>query len=831
MTQLLDGITVADFGQGMASSVATMVMSDFGADVVKIEPPEGDPYRASPASLLWNRGKRSVCLDLSDARDRERARALAVSADVVVETFMPGDAERAGLDYDTLSAIDPALVYASITAFGKRGPYARYRPYEALVSAKCGRYMAFAGQNPREGPNYGAVRVASHAAAMAVARGVVSALMIRDRSGVGQRVETSLLRAVTYYDLSQWALWQMMIKFPEDFPEDPTVVAARPTPIQYLPARSKDGKWLQLANLMERLFIAEIHASGLGYLLDDPRYAAAPHLDDEPREEMRELILEKMQERTMDEWMRHFIDVEGDVAAEPFMTSTQALDHPQLVHTGAVVGVDDPTVGAMRQLGPLFRMDAAPPKVRGAAPTLGQHTAETLGALDAALESPSPQPSSTEGEDGVSFSSGSSANGEPQGKPPLDGFTVLDMSTVIAGPLAGSLLAEMGARVIRIETLAGDWMRNYYKGIASNRTMAGTQGLSIDLKTGRGREILSRLLPKVDAVLHNMRPGAPERVGIGIEQVRALNPNAVYAYLGGYGSSGPHSHRPAMHPIGGAVGGGVMAQLSRGSLPPEDADMTMDELRAVSRQLGRANEVNPDPNTAMITATAIAMALYARQRTGDPQYVETTMLVANAYVNADDFFDYDGKPPRATIDAEGYGVSALFRLYESSDGWVFLACPLEDEWRRLCDALGKPDLLADARFADAAARKANDDALAAILAAEFSARPALEWERRLAAADVGCVRAEDRGMYFFFEEDEHVAENGLTVEVEHPIFGRFWRYAPILEFSKTPCVVGAGIMRGQHTIPILTELGFSESEIRDMRRSGVLDWEEPPAAR
>ena len=202
-----------------------------------------------------------------------------------------------------------------------------------------------------------------------------------------------------------------------------------------------------------------------------------------------------------------------------------------------------------------------------------------------------------------------------------------------------------------------------------------------------------------------MRPGAPERVGIGIEQVRALRPDAVYAYLGGYGSSGPHSHRPAMHPIGGAVGGGVMAQISDGALPAEDADMTMDELRSVSRQLGRANEVNPDPNTAMVTATAITMALYGRQRHGDKQYVETTMIGSNAYVNADHFFDYEGRPPRPVIDADGYGTSALFRLYETSDGWVFLACPFEDEWPRLCSALGRPDLLEDPRFITPDARK------------------------------------------------------------------------------------------------------------------------------
>ena len=809
MTQVFDGITVLDFSQGMAGSVATMVMSDFGADVIKVEPPGGDPYRTHPASVLWNRGKKSIVLDLETAQGRKHAKSLARSADAVVESFVPGDAAALGVDYETLKAENPGLIYTSITAFGDSGPYARYRPYEALVSAKCGRYMAFAGQNGREGPNYGAVQVASHGAAMAAVRGAVAALMIRDRTGVGQHVQTSLLRAITYYDLSQFLVWQMMIKFPENFPDDPTVVASRPAPIQYLAVRAGDGRWLQLANLMERLFIAEIHAIGLGHLLEDPRYASAPFLDDEPREEMRESILDKMQERTLDEWMDHFIKVEGDVAAEPFMTSIEALDHPQLVHNGTVQTVEDPTAGPVRQLGPLFHMEAAQPRIQGPAPLVGQHTEEVLSGT-------SPSPSTV----------GAGLKPAPTPAHPLEGVTVLDMSTVIAGPLAGSLLAEMGARVIRIETLAGDWMRGHYNGLASNRTMAGTEGLSIDLKTQEGQDILSRLLPNVDVVLHNMRPGAPERVGIGIEQVRALRPDAIYAYLGGYGSSGPHSHRPAMHPIGGAVGGGVMAQISDGALPPEDASMTMDELRSISRQLGRANEVNPDPNSAMVAATAITMALYARQRHGDRQYVETTMIGSNAYVNADDFFDYEDRPPRPVIDADGYGTGALFRLYETLDGWVFLACPFEDEWPRLCSALGRPDLLEDSRFITADARRQNDDALASELGAIFAGRAALEWEQLLTAADVGCVQTEDRGMYHFFAEDEHVAETGLTVNVSHLKYGEFWRYAPILEFSKTPCVAGGGIVRGQHTFPILRELGYTDDQILQMRAKRVLDWEE-----
>ena len=809
MTQLLEDITVLDFTQGMAGSVATMVMSDFGARVIKIEPPGGDPYRAMPAAPVWHRGKKSVTLDLAQPKDRRRAQTLASSADVIVETFMPGDARANGLDYDTLSALNPRLIHTTITAFGDGGPYARYRPYESLVSAKSGRYMAFAGQNDREGPNYGAVQVASHAAAMAAVRGSIAALMLRDRTGRGQRVETNLLRAITYYDLLQFAVWQMMINRPEEFDFDPTVVASRPTPIQYLPVRTKDGRWIQLANLMERLFIAEVKAIGLGHLLEQPRYAAAPHLDDDPREEMREFILERMQEQTMDEWMEFFVNVEGDVAAEPFMTSIEALDHSQVIHNGLVQNVHDPALGDTRQIGPLFRMDANPPKIQGPAPQPGQHTEQILSDI-------SPSPSMGEGR----------GEGESFPTHPLSGFTVLDLSTVIAGPVSGSLLAEMGARVIRIETLAGDWMRNTFNGLATNRTMAGTQGLSIDLKSSEGREVLNRLLPKADVILHNMRPGAPYRVGIGIEQVRELNPDAVYVYLGGYGSDGPHSHRPSMHPIGGALGGGVMAQIGSAGIPDPDSLLSMDEIKAVSRRLGRANEVNPDPNTAMVTATAVTMALYARQRFGTPQYVETTMIGSNAYVNADHFFDYESRLPRPTQDPDGYGLNALHRLYQSSDGWIFLDCPFQDEWRRMCETLNRPDLLTDPRFADPDSRKTNDAALISKLAAEFARKPALEWEEIMTSADVGCVQTEDRGMYHFFSEDPHVERNALRVDVEHPRFGLLWRYAPILDFSHTKSVAGPGILRGQHTIPILKELGYSEAEIHQMREKKALDWEE-----
>ncbi|MDP6455595.1 MAG: CoA transferase [SAR202 cluster bacterium] len=812
MTQALEGITVLDFTQGMAGSIATMALSDFGAEVIKIEPPEGDPYRATPQSHLWDRGKKSVVLDLNDPDAVKRVRQLAERADVVVETFKPGAADSLGVGYEALKAARPDLVYCSITGFGPKGPYSNYKDYDGLIEAKSGRLMTFAGIAGREGPSYAVVNAASHAAGMGTVRGVVSALMVRDQTGQGQKIETSLLQAITYYDLVQFVLWQMMIKYPETFDFDPTTVAMRASPIQYLPVRTKDGKWMQLANLIERLFRSEIHAIGLGHIYDDPRFVDAPNLvEEDDREELRRMILARMQEKTEDEWMDLFINEEGNVAAEPFMTATEALSHPQVIHDGYVQNVEDPTVGLMRQLGPAFHMDSVggtPPRIRGTAPALGQHTEDVL----KSLETP------------ILPKNGNGSKSLP--KHPLDGVTVLDLSTVIAGPLAGSLLTELGARVIRIETLAGDYMRGFSDGVASNRTMAGTEGLSLDLKTEECQEILRRLIPKMDVVMHNMRPGAPERVGIGLEQVRELNPDINYIYVAGYGSSGPYHHRPAMHPIGGAVAGGALTQAGRGALPPEDAEMTMEEIVEVSRVLGRSQDVNPDPNTSMVASTAVVMGLYARQRTGKPQYTEVSMIGANAYANADDFFDYDGKPPRLFPDSDGYGIHALDRIYEAQEGWVFLACPLQEDWLALCDAIERSDLRDDPRFSTPEKRLENDDALIAELVPLFKTRSPQDWETELSAKDVGCVRVEDSNMYGFFNDDEHVRENEFITEVEHKSFGRFWRYSPLLNFSKTPGKAGGGILRGQHTMPILKDLGYTEDEVHAFKAKGVLDWEE-----
>ncbi|MGE3960087.1 MAG: CaiB/BaiF CoA transferase family protein [Dehalococcoidia bacterium] len=800
---------MVDLSEGPAGGIATMILGDFGADVIKVERPGGDPYRRLAAAPMWLRGKRSVELDLKTPRGRARLDELLGDADVVLTTFRPRTAARLDLDPDCLDARFPALVHCHITGFGRRGPLADYRGYEGVVAAKSGRMMTFAGQGDREGPVYSYVQVGTHVASQAAVQGILAALLVREATGRGQAVETSLLQGMMPYDMGGILVQQLMRRLPKEFPTDPWSAFGRMPTLQYQPVLTKDGRWLQLGNLVEHLFHAFIAAADLSDVYLDERYQGPPNqYADDAREELRNRILERMRERTADEWMQLFIE-NGNVASEPYATTQAALGHPQLLHNGTVVEADTP-LGRMKQIGPVGRLSATPAHPDPVAPEVGAHQ-------DATWRSPAP-PVHT-----VALDPGQAEARSP--RHPLEGVTVLEFATIIATPYACSLLGDLGARVIKVEPIGGDPMRAMANGVGTTKTTASKESISVDMKSDEGREIVGRLVQEADAIVHNFRPGVPERLGIGYEDVREIRPQIVYVSAMGYGSDGPYAHRPNAHPIPGAALGGAVMQA--GGMDALRASDDLEEVRELSRQLMRANEVNPDPNTSLVVATATMLALYVQRTQGIGQHVRCDMMTANAYANLDDFVAYDGKPERAAPLPGLTGLNALYRLYEAAEGWVFLAAPTDREWRALVRALEAPSLLEDARFATPEARAAHDTELGEALAAHFRARPAGAWERVLAAADVACVRADEAHPAKFFDQSEHMLCNGFVSEAEHLRWGRHWRAGPLALFGATPASPGAGVLAGQHTRQILRELEFTPAEIEAFYAAGVVATETP----
>jgi crotonobetainyl-CoA:carnitine CoA-transferase CaiB-like acyl-CoA transferase len=261
--------------------------------------------------------------------------------------------------------------------------------------------------------------------------------------------------------------------------------------------------------------------------------------------------------------------------------------------------------------------------------------------------------------------------------------------------------------------------------------------------------------------------------------------------------------------------------------------MDLEEIKEVSRLLMRANEANPDPNTSQAVATGILLALLARARTGRGQAVEVTMLQGNAWANSDEAYDYNGRTPCMLPDEQCYGLNALYRLYETAAGWVFLACPFDHEWKAFCRAVNRPDLLDDPRFASAAARREHDAELAREIGEVLAPRPADQWEQLLTAAEVACARA-DHDVGSFLEEHPQAAANRMVVEVDSPRFGKYLRHGAILSFSDVQGRLEHGSFAGEHTVRLMRELGYTGEQIAELYSRRVIHWEEVerlPAAR
>jgi len=815
MPKPCDGLVVLDFSWGMAGGLATAVLADFGANVIKIEPPDGDPFRTHPAWLAWNRGKKSVVLNLKTAEGRSCARRLTRDADVVIESFRPGVASRLGIDYAALSANHPRLVYTSISGWGQQGPLSQLAGYEGAIAAKSGRMASFEGQMNRPGPAYAAVQVGTWAASQAAVRGTLAALLARNTTGRGQWVRTSLLQGMIPYDLAALTLRQFSRQDPKRYPPDTLGAMLRLPMLQYIPARTKDGRWIQHANLMDRLFRAYLKAVGLGWVLDEELFKDAPAISHEAREALRDLMLTKMQERTLDEWMELYV-ADGNIAAEPFSYVLEGMRHEQYVHNHHAVEIADPRVGSLITVGLLARLSETPGEVGGPAPDLGQHTDEILRRIDS-----TPRRASIAIETTDRDACGGSL------KPPLEGLMLLDFSMVIAGPYAAAMLADLGMRVIKVDATPEREQTISTGGMAliNLKNYAGKEAIQINLQSPEGQAIVHKLVTRADVLLHNFRPGVPKRLAIDWETCNRINPRLIHVYVGAYGATGPHHRRPGAHPIPGALLGGALRQAGCANPPSPGQPMTLEEIKETSRLLMRANEANPDPNTSQAVATSIMLALLARNRTGQGQQVEVTMLQANAWANSDEAYDYRGRPPFALPDAQCYGLHALYRLYPASEGWVFLACPSDREWEAFCVAVQRSDLVADDRFADAAARSANNDALIVEIEKVFAAQAADEWEQRLTAAGVACVRA-DQDVGTFLEEHPQAAANWMVVEVDSPRFGRYLRHGAIVEFSEQSPRLAPGSYAGEHTARVMKELGYTDAQVGELRSRRVIHWEE-----
>lgn len=386
---------------------------------------------------------------------------------------------------------------------------------------------------------------------------------------------------------------------------------------------------------------------------------------------------------------------------------------------------------------------------------------------------------------------------------PLSGIRALDLSSYVAGPYACSLLADLGAEVIKVEPISGDGLRQYPSTLESeSRAFLGLnrskRGIALDLKQPAGLEAVLRLARRADVLVHNFRPSVPERLGIGYAQLREENPRLIYCAVSGYGDQGPMKNR---------AGYDQVLQSFTGICVFQGATHGKPEI-----VMGSA----VDYYAAALVAYGVSAALYHRERTGEGQYVALSLLGAALAMQSGRFIWADSEGRDVERDLRSGGVTGI---HPTRQGELYLSANTAHFWRALCTLIGLPELAEDTNYATVRKRAERASEIVPVIRGALAARSALEWER-IFGEQVPCCAV--RPIEDMFDHPQ-VCSEGLVATFEHVKAGAYRGLRKPLKFRATPGPEPfAAPALGQHTEEILSNAGYSSEEIAELRKTGAV---------
>jgi crotonobetainyl-CoA:carnitine CoA-transferase CaiB-like acyl-CoA transferase len=392
---------------------------------------------------------------------------------------------------------------------------------------------------------------------------------------------------------------------------------------------------------------------------------------------------------------------------------------------------------------------------------------------------------------------------------PLAGMVVLDLSQILAGPVCGMMLADMGADVIKVEKPdGGDDNRRagppFIGGqgagfMAANRNK---RSLALNLRDESGRQVFERLLEQADVVVENFRPGVMERLGIGYERLSKLKPSLIYCSISGHGGTGPYKDRGGFDLIAQGMSG-LMSITGVPDGPPVKVGVPITDISA-----------------GIMAANGVLCAYIHAQKTGQGQLVDTSLLEAGIAYTIWESSGYfaDGEIPGPLGSA--HRVSAPYQALRTSDGYINIGAPTQRTWEQLCRAIGQEELIEDQRFREPGDRKAREEELAALLEEIFSQQSTAYWLETLEKA--GMVAGPINNIAQVYDDPQVIARE-MKVDLEDPDLGTLHNIGIPVKLSATPgSIRRRAPMLGEHSWEILTESGFAEQEIEDLFDSGVV---------
>ena len=389
----------------------------------------------------------------------------------------------------------------------------------------------------------------------------------------------------------------------------------------------------------------------------------------------------------------------------------------------------------------------------------------------------------------------------------LEGLRVIDLTQAMAAPFCSMNLADMGADVIKVEPPTGEDMR---RGSASRNGHSGTfltinrgkRGITVDLKQPAGVEIIHRLVRTADVFVQNYRPGAATRLGVDYETLAAINPRLIYCSISGFGSTGPYATRGGYDLIAQGMSG-IISVTGDEDGPPAKAGLPVSDLSA-----------------GLFGAYGILCALEHRERTGQGQLVDTSLLEAALALTVWEATEYwvTGRAPKPLGSA--HRLAAPYQALRASDGWFTVGANNDRLFDALCRAIDRPDLAADARFKGIRDRMRHRDALIAEIERTTAKEARAHWLARL---DHAGVPAGPINTYPEALADPHALARDMVVDLDHPGAGPIKALGVPVKLSDTPGAVDrAAPLLGQDNAAVLTELGYSEAEQRTLKDQGVV---------